>query len=316
MAKRDSYVDVAKGICILLVVCIHTEVFGVIGMPLTFIAVPMFFFLSGFYDRSERAISNWLPKAIKTLILPGIIWLAIGLVFLNVFSYVKDRTIVFNNTIYEPFYGNGPVWFLFALVYAKLFTWIILRLSNNKLLAVLIAFVGGFFGLNYQMPLCLDEGLAAWPLYYIGKISYPYIEQLQKNICLNIVGVICFVLFLMHIFSFTIVPTGNALYKPFYPISLFAIIIVFIPVLRFCKVLIRGGKWLADVGKHSLGIMLVHVLMCHTVAVILNRVFEKGSLIWVGIFLIAYLLICIASYYLAIIIEKYMPLLFGKKAFK
>lgn len=50
---RDDYVDVAKGICILLVVCIHTEVFGVIGMPFTYIAVPMFFFMSGFYDKSD-----------------------------------------------------------------------------------------------------------------------------------------------------------------------------------------------------------------------------------------------------------------------
>lgn len=30
MAIRDSYVDVAKGICILLVICIHTEVFGIL----------------------------------------------------------------------------------------------------------------------------------------------------------------------------------------------------------------------------------------------------------------------------------------------
>ena len=59
MGQRDNFVDVAKGIGILLIVCIHTEVFVVIGMPLTFIAVPVFFFMSGFYDRSEKPISKW-----------------------------------------------------------------------------------------------------------------------------------------------------------------------------------------------------------------------------------------------------------------
>lgn len=34
--KRDTYVDVAKGIGIMLIVSIHTEVFGVMGYPLSF----------------------------------------------------------------------------------------------------------------------------------------------------------------------------------------------------------------------------------------------------------------------------------------
>ena len=43
MNQRVLYVDVAKGLCMLLIICIHTEVFSVIGMRFTFIAVPMFF---------------------------------------------------------------------------------------------------------------------------------------------------------------------------------------------------------------------------------------------------------------------------------
>ena len=78
MNNRDTYIDIAKGLCMMLIICIHTEVFGVIGMPLTFIAVPMFFFMSGLYDRSEKKITNWLPKSLRTLILPGIIWILIG----------------------------------------------------------------------------------------------------------------------------------------------------------------------------------------------------------------------------------------------
>lgn len=73
MEERDKFVDIAKGLGILLIVCIHTEVFDVIGMPLVFIAVPVFFYMSGFYDHSERAFSQWLPKSFRTLIIPAVI---------------------------------------------------------------------------------------------------------------------------------------------------------------------------------------------------------------------------------------------------
>ena len=35
MNNRDTYIDIAKGLCMMQIICIHTEVFGVIGMPLT-----------------------------------------------------------------------------------------------------------------------------------------------------------------------------------------------------------------------------------------------------------------------------------------
>ena len=38
--QRDLYVDVAKGIAMLLVVRIHSEVFGVLQVPYPIIAVP------------------------------------------------------------------------------------------------------------------------------------------------------------------------------------------------------------------------------------------------------------------------------------
>lgn len=92
MKERDRFVDIAKGLGILLIVCIHTEVFDVIGMPLVFIAVPVFFFMSGFYDHSERAFRQWLPKSVRTLIVPAIIWVLIGTVYIKFLGYLKDRS--------------------------------------------------------------------------------------------------------------------------------------------------------------------------------------------------------------------------------
>lgn len=90
--ERDQYVDVAKGLSILLIVAIHTEVFGKIGNPLAFIAVPVFFFMSGFYDHSERGWNDWLPKALKTLILPAVIWVVLVTVYIQFLGFLKDRS--------------------------------------------------------------------------------------------------------------------------------------------------------------------------------------------------------------------------------
>lgn len=124
MTERDLYVDVAKGICMLLIICIHTEVFQVIGMPLTFIAVPMFFFMSGFYDRSGKPFNSWFPKSLRTLILPAIVWCVVGKAYSECLTFVKDRQfspVAFD--WFNPCEGNGPAWFLFALIYAKIISW-------------------------------------------------------------------------------------------------------------------------------------------------------------------------------------------------
>lgn len=124
MRQRDEYVDVAKGIAILLIVCIHTEVFGKIGNPLAFIAVPVFFFMSGFYDRTERGLKIWLPKSLKSLILPAFIWIVLATAYIQFLGFVKDK--LWGELPFDCYHiagNNGPAWFLFALLYAKTILW-------------------------------------------------------------------------------------------------------------------------------------------------------------------------------------------------
>ena len=107
--ERDEYVDIAKGIGVLLIICIHTEAFQVIGMPITFISVPVFFFMSGFYDRSERPFKQLVPKNFRTLILPAIIWVAISTLYIKILGYVKEGNWGdFPFTWYNIAGGNGP----------------------------------------------------------------------------------------------------------------------------------------------------------------------------------------------------------------
>lgn len=306
LKHRDEFVDVAKGFCMLLVICIHSEVFGTIGMPITFIAVPLFFFLSGFYDRSERSVKSWIIKPMKSLIVPGVVWLAVGLCYLALLSYINRGSYTVTNTLYDPFVGNGAVWFLFALFYAKIILGILLRL-HLPMWCLLVLCVGtGCLSTLQQLPLCLDKGMAALPLYYIGKISYPYIRQTVVRIVPILLGLVALSLFLFHQLTFWI-----GIYKPSYIVALTAVILVFSPVLFCCK-LAERCTWLANFGRHSLGIMLTHMMMCHTAAVMLNRIFVKGSTVWIISFLVAYVVICFTAYWVTVCVERYCPILLGK----
>ena len=166
----------------LLVVRVHTEVFNVTHAPYPIIAVPLFFFLSGFYDNTDKPLSVWLPKTFKRLFLVGIIWVAISFAYVSVLHYLKERTFVVNFSWESPLIGGGVTWFLFALFYAKCFTWLISQIHISKWIVLPILILTGGWISQTNLPLLLDEGIAALPFYYAGKVAYPFIKSNWNSI--------------------------------------------------------------------------------------------------------------------------------------
>ena len=309
MKQRDLYVDVAKGLCMLLIICIHTEVFSVIGMRFTFIAVPMFFFMSGFYDRSEKPMMEWLPKTAYRLIRPAVIWIIIGGLFMRILSYVKTGMIepyVFNWQ--NPQNGNGPVWFLIALLYAKIITGCMVKSKLPEFVLFVCSIAIGYIGATYQMPLLMDEGMAALPLYYTGKYLFPYLGDIIKKWWVNIIGICVWGAFMTTQLYYNIGPV-NGLYNPYYLLAILGAMFVFIPFMTLSKMLVNI-KPLIALGEMTLEVMLIHTFICHVTAVLLNRLFVVGSGIWICSFLFFYVVIVFLSYYVSIFLKKYIPVLF------
>lgn len=312
MKQRDTYVDIAKGIGILLIVSIHTEVFGVIGNPLAFVAVPIFFFMSGFYDRSDRNFNDYFKKSLKTLVLPAVVWILIATMYGKFLGFLKDGSWGENPfDWYNMTGGDGPAWFLFALFYTKVLTWGVIRMKLSKFLIWGGSLLIGYCGININMPLLLDEGCAALPLYVTGKYIYPYVHKIITNKWLLIAGILSFMTYRFHGFSFSIVPISNGNYSPYYLMALVLIFLVFLPFLFVSNKCHRMSIF-AHLGQHSLGIMLVHAPMCHTAAVVLNRIFVVGSLSWGVCSLMSYIIIVALAYWVTVMVERYCPVMFGK----
>ena len=296
----------------LLVICRHTEVFPLIGMSWTFVAVPLFFFMSGFFERSEKPIGEYVRKAFVTLVIPGVIWVLLATGYVKLLGFVKSGSFGENPFTWYSIGGlNSAAWFLFALFYTKVILHLLLCLKLPKVIIGGATIVLGYLGMNVELPLFLDEGLAALPLYWVGKELYPYLKVLLAKKWLVAVGVLAICAYMLNVVSFVIVPGAKGTYSPVYIASFIGVIFTCFPVLYLSMKLVRLS-WLKQIGLHSLGVMLLHSPMCHTCAVILNRAFDKGSVMWICSSLIAYVLIVFVAYKLTVLIERYCPVLLGK----
>ena len=243
------------------------------------------------------------------LFILSVIWIIIGGLFMRILSYVKTGMIepyVFNWQ--NPQNGNGPVWFLIALLYAKIITGCMVKSKLPEFVLFVCSIAIGYIGATYQMPLLMDEGMAALPLYYTGKYLFPYLGDIIKKWWVNIIGICVWGAFMTTQLYYNIGPV-HGLYNPYYLLAILGAMFVFIPFMTLSKMLVNI-KPLIALGEMTLEVMLIHTFICHVTAVLLNRLFVVGSGIWICSFLFFYVVIVFLSYYVSIFLKKYIPVLF------
>lgn len=163
IVHRDVTIDIAKGLCILLVVCIHSEVFSFVPMPVEFVAVPMFFFMSGCFDRSSRPFSSVVVKGLRTLVFPACVWTLVSGLYLGVLKVAKGEPPLFHFDLFTPCTTNGPCWFLVALFWTRLLMWLLERAFRPKALQAAVVVLLGWLGFRQLLPLYFDDALVALP---------------------------------------------------------------------------------------------------------------------------------------------------------
>jgi polysaccharide biosynthesis protein PslL len=180
MSKRIEYLDIAKGIGILLVVLGHND-FEVISLFIQRLIysfhMPMFFFLSGYFIDASVPFWGFFKKRFHALMKPFLFTL-----FLIYFASVSFEKMGFNTAItriVKSLYGSGyyldwvQLWFLphlFAVsLYAFLFITLVGRLRNRwvkwGLLLATLAIAVPFLHTFYPFPLSiLGKGYELWGL--------------------------------------------------------------------------------------------------------------------------------------------------------
>ncbi len=186
--QRIEYIDLAKGICIALVVFAHiypdlTDYAG--GLFFDSFRMPLYFFLSGIFFKKYSGIGLFTVKKINNLLIP--------LLFFYAFSYLYDAacwglrllqgsdTSFYEHYSWWPFweiirtgstYHNSPLWFLTVLFETNLLYYLLQMVWTRWKLDVAIWLIalGGWIMAKQGivLPYYLGTTLIVFPFFHAG----------------------------------------------------------------------------------------------------------------------------------------------------
>lgn len=185
-SKRIDFIDLTKGICIILVVMAHIggafAKFDESSMISCF-RMPLYFFISGIFFKSYEGFLGFLVRKINKLLIPFIFFYTGAFLLKYIVWKIAPDTFhlpVQWSEILVIFHGhdlikfNPPIWFLIALFNCNILFYVIHFLRNNHLkwmfaLTAVLGVAGFIMGkCRFELPLYIDVAMTALPFYVAG----------------------------------------------------------------------------------------------------------------------------------------------------
>lgn len=183
--RRLDYIDVAKGIGILLMILGHVGFYGSFDRFIHAFHMPLFFFISG-YLYKIRGISwvDYIKKKAKTMLLPYVI---IGLFHYIVWLLIHARS---SGNKLEPLINllwintndqmpiAGALWFLTCLFIIEVLFFAIKKIIKNEIVLAVICLFVGIIGMLFpcvistRLPWAADSALVGIMFYYLGYLIH------------------------------------------------------------------------------------------------------------------------------------------------
>ena len=202
MRERINWIDVTRGIGVLLVIYGH----GLAATPLRFIIysfhMPLFFFLSGlvFHKRKNERYLTVLKKDFKRILIPYFIFAFISFsLWLSNIPLDRITQDLVTKQIIGIFYGSGNngylainivLWFLPCLFIVKQMLWFISRLEIKLIIPVLFLFSAlGYsfhvFAPTLKLPFGFETALTGVVFFGLGYlwnfVPIKYSQIFKKN---------------------------------------------------------------------------------------------------------------------------------------
>ena len=171
MEKRIKYIDLAKGLCILLVVFYHISKQEKDNSPfiytLSVFRMPLYFFLSGLFFKEYEGFFGFFIRKVNKLLIPFLFfYLTTSFALPNILHYGFGVHVAASQSlgigglwafITDEQFANNPIWFLWALFLVNILFYSILVpikhfTTNSNLIATfitVICFAIGFIGSSF-----------------------------------------------------------------------------------------------------------------------------------------------------------------------
>lgn len=205
-SNRIQWIDIAKTIGIYLMILGHIPIIGSGNLTINNIIytfhMPLFFFLSGFVDKSCPPLKRVKRCAIQ-IIVPYIFWYLLSYAYWLVASFLR-RPEVFERNIVDAFLKpmaglllgvgyntnysimvNIPCWFLPCIFCVKVMYSLIEKYNDKiKSCIVILMFILAILFAEIQdafLPFSLGTAFMCFPIYYLGGVSKKYSLFRLKN---------------------------------------------------------------------------------------------------------------------------------------
>lgn len=175
---RIQFIDLAKGICILLVLIDHCGIQT--GVWINHLRMPLYFILSGLFYKDYGSFMELVRKKTNNLIIPFITFYGIGLLYAFSIDVICHNDLASYAISVPEFLHDGPInnyalWFLLVLFWSNLLFWGISSIIRQEWLraviilslAYLSTFVNADTGRSYVY---IGSVLMNLPFFYTGYI--------------------------------------------------------------------------------------------------------------------------------------------------
>lgn len=274
--QRIEFIDLAKGIAILLVVYLHCcspSTQTPLDVSLKALRMPLYFTLSGVFFSTYGSFFNLIKKKTNKMIIPFVFFLIISYIIQWIIDYhgTGSVTLSFTDNFTlsrrwwnNPNWPNIALWFLVSLFWANCIFYFTTNSTKSLVRQCLCVFLIGFTGVllgfwGKRLPLYIDSAFTALPYFFLGyllrttKLLYGAVSK--KEI---VILIIClFALFIVSNMSWSFIDfkrnmiMGNPLVALTLPI--FAVT----GILLLCK-LIKRLPGISFIGRYSIVVLGFH----------------------------------------------------------
>lgn len=267
--SRIDYIDLAKGICIILVVLLHCG-YMTKTPAMRAMRMPLYFILSGLFYKDYDSVSHFIKKKVNRILIPFCFFLGISIRPGN----IRD---IFITPFIESNIVNYPIWFLICLFWTNLVYRIIsVEIKNTCIKSAVIFCVGitGYllYSKDIYLPLFFASACSAMPFFYIGsmmrKLPIIYRNESDNIYMISIIIMICAVIYCVYMGTPFIEFRTNV-----YSGSIIEIYVVSVTMVVGLLMLCKAVRWLpviSYIGRYSIIVLGLHALYIHPSYSILN----------------------------------------------
>lgn len=153
---RIAWIDIAKGIVIILMVLGHSSIPKNINNFIYSFHMPFFFFVSGMLISNKQSSSKrltdlprYITRKINSLLIPFLIYSIINIILSPL--YKDTNIIVFTENILLNGWGGYALWFIPVFFFSNIISYLLINLTNKNtiiLSVILLTIIGILLNVN------------------------------------------------------------------------------------------------------------------------------------------------------------------------